>query len=267
MEISRSGYYKWLKNKDVLNQYEINRNELFEIIKKHHKKHPSWGYRRINAKIKIDTGWVVSDNLIHKCCKFLNIKSVVRNYKYKKPGEEHIKYSNIINNNWQSLKPLEKIVTDMTCIKYRNVLYEVVLYLDVFNNEIISYAYTRRNTNTSAPYYKGLYDLLDKLKRIEYQSILHSDQGIIYSSMAFTNAHKDYNIIRSMSRSGTPTDNPVMESINGWIKDEIYNDFDVDSYESFDEFIQKFIYYFNNERPAYALNYKTPFQYKTELGF
>ena len=25
MKISRSGYYKWLKNKNILNQYEINR--------------------------------------------------------------------------------------------------------------------------------------------------------------------------------------------------------------------------------------------------
>lgn len=45
--------------------------------------------------------------------------------------------------------------------------------------------------------------------------------------MAFTNAYKDYNIIRSMSRVGTPTDNPKMESINGWIKDEIINDWNI----------------------------------------
>ena len=30
--------------------------------------------------------------------------------------------------------------------------------------------------------------------------------------MAFNNAHKDYNIKRSMSRIGTPTDNPIIES-------------------------------------------------------
>ena len=70
-----------------------------------------------------------------------------------------------------------------------------------------------------------------------------------------------------MSRVGTPTDNPKMESINGWIKDEIDNDFDIDLYDSFDEFIKYYIYYYNNERLAYALDYKTPIQYKTELGF
>ena len=266
MDISRSGYYKWLKTKDIKNYYEINREQLCELILDIHKKHPSWGYRRINAFIRKITGWVVSDVLVHKCCKYLNIKSVVRSYKYTKPGEEHIKYSNIINNNWKTNKPLEKICTDMTCIKYRDNLYDLVLYLDAFNNEIVSYAHTEKH-NASKPYYEALYGLLNKLKRIEYQTVLHSDQGIVYSSMAFTNAHKDYNIIRSMSRSGTPTDNPKMESINGWIKGEIYNDFDIDSYNSFGEFIDEFIYYYNNLRPAYALNYKTPIEYRTQLGF
>ena len=31
MNISRSGYYKWLKNKDILNKYEINRKDVVKI--------------------------------------------------------------------------------------------------------------------------------------------------------------------------------------------------------------------------------------------
>ena len=31
MNVSRSGYYKWLKNKNILNQYELNRKQLGEI--------------------------------------------------------------------------------------------------------------------------------------------------------------------------------------------------------------------------------------------
>ena len=38
MNISRSGYYKWLKNKDILNQYEINRRELETLIRNIHKR-------------------------------------------------------------------------------------------------------------------------------------------------------------------------------------------------------------------------------------
>ena len=187
-------------------------------------------------------------------------------YKYRKPGEESIKYPNLVKGNWDVSKPLELIVTDMTCIKYRGDLYDTVLYMDAFSIEILAYSYTKKH-NSIVPYYEGLNVILDKIKWINYSTTLHSDQGVVYSSQAFTNAHKDYNIVRSMSRAGTPTDNPKMESINGWIKDEIMNDWNIDSYNSFDEFINAYIYYYNNERLACSLDYKTPIQYKAELGF
>lgn len=70
MKVSRSGYYKWLKAKNILNNYEINRNDMRELVKEYHKKHPSWGYRHINIQIRKDIGWYISDNYVHKCCKF-----------------------------------------------------------------------------------------------------------------------------------------------------------------------------------------------------
>ena len=91
MNISRSGYYKWLKNKDKLNRYEINRLEIEKLVKDIHKKKPSYGYRRINRIILRTTGWIISDNLVHKVCKCLKIKSQAKHYKYKKSGEESIK--------------------------------------------------------------------------------------------------------------------------------------------------------------------------------
>ena len=266
MNISRSGFYKWLKNKDVLNNYEINRNDMCDLVEKYHKKHPSWGYRHINRQIRIDIGWYVSDNFVHKCCKYLGIKSIVRNYKYRKPGEESIKYPNLVKGNWNVEKPLELIVTDMTCIKYRGDLYDTVLYMDAFNIEILSYSYTKKH-NSIMPYYEGLNIILDKIKGIDYSTTLHSDQGVVYSSAAFTNAHKDYNIIRSMSRAGTPTDNPVNESLNGWIKEELFIDFDLKHCDNISKLIEEYVCYYNYERPSYALNYKTPIQYKIESGF
>ena len=65
----RSGYYKWIKNKDVLNQYEINRKDLGELIKNSHKRKPSYGHHRIRKIILDEIGWGVSANLVHKVCK------------------------------------------------------------------------------------------------------------------------------------------------------------------------------------------------------
>ncbi len=70
-----------------------------------------------------------------------------------------------------------------------------------------------------------------------------------------------------MSRSGTPTDNPIIEAINGWIKDELYYDHHYHKADDLPKLITEYIIYFNTERPAYALNYKTPVQFKQDLGF
>ena len=268
LNISRSSYYKWLKNKDQKNPYELNRIQLHEDIKQIHNSKPSYGYRRINAVIRNKYGWCITDNLVHKCCKFLNIKSHTKHYKWKKPQNEHLVYKNIINNDWSTTGPLQKIVSDMTCIPFKHKLYNLTFYMDAFNNEILTYKLSDKNGDLKT-YYDGLKELLNKIKeeQPDNQVILHTDQGTVYSSRMFADIHKDYNIIHSMSRAGTPTDNPKIESINGWIKSEMITDFKYYKEDNLFDFIKYFIDYYNNERPAYALKYKTPIQYKTELGF
>ena len=65
----------------------------------------------------------------------------------------------------------------------------------------------------------------------------------------------------------TPTDNPINESLNGWIKEELFIDFDLKHCSDVPKLIEEYVYYYNYERPSYALNYKTPIQYKIESGF
>lgn len=48
----------------------------------------------------------------------------------------------------------------------------------------------------------------------------------LFKYKTYNNLLNDFNIQRSMSQTGTPTDNPVNESLNGWIKEESFIDFD-----------------------------------------
>ena len=70
-----------------------------------------------------------------------------------------------------------------------------------------------------------------------------------------------------MSRGGIPTDNPVIEALNGWIKEELYLDFDLAHAEDVPSLLESYVHFFNNNRPAAALGYKSPVQYRTERGF
>ena len=171
-----------------------------------------------------------------------------------------------VRGRWEVDAPMKLVASDMTMIRHKGVRYEWTYLLDTFNNEIIS-SHITDVVGDRRPYFRCLEDLIEKTKEQAFPVILHTDQGSVYSSEAFFNAHKNSNIIRSMSRAGTPTDNPVIEAINGWIKDEIYSEGWHRRFSSAEEMIKEYIHYYNNERPAFALQYKSPVQYKTEMGF
>ena len=55
--------------------------------------------------------------------------------------------------------------------------------------------------------------LTQALEKEKYPSvILHSDQGVKYTSWEFVNFCKDNNVTRSMSKAGCPYDNAAMEN-------------------------------------------------------
>ena len=90
-------------------------------------------------------------------------------------------------------------------------------------------------------------------------------RGSVYTSMSYNDLIKDTVIVRSMSRAGKPTDNPVNESINGWMKEELYMDFKIAECrcrEDFMEVLDRYVDFYNKHRPCYALGYDTPMNYR-----
>lgn len=265
MGINRSSFYYWkqsLSNPASRTRNLISNIQLFE---EYHLKYPSHGYRWLNAKIRRDTGLLVSDQYAHKCCRLAGIKSKTKHYRYKKPGEPGRIYPNLISAHLNIRGPLQCIVSDMTAFYVKGVYHELTLYMDLWNNEIVSHALSAKRGDRMT-YISGLKDLLE-LKRAhsEYQMVLHSDQGAVYASKAFNELLPAY-VSRSMSRAGTPTDNAAMESINGWIKAELFTDLHITGEQPIEKEVADYITFFNEERPAYSLNYLTPKEYREKYS-
>ncbi len=189
-------------------------------------------------------------------------KSEAKHYKYKKPGAAGKIFPNLLLSELQIDGPLQCIVSDMTAFRVKGVYYELTLYMDLWNNEIVSHALSSKRGDRMT-YISGLKELLElKKQHPEYQMILHSDQGSVYASKAYNDLFLPMYVTRSMSRAGTPTDNGAMESINGWIKAELFMNFHVTGDRPVETEIDEYIRFFNEQRPAYALNYLTPKQYR-----
>lgn len=262
LDVNRSGFYKWKKRlehpSERLKTYVSN----LMLFKEYHAKYPSHGYRWLNAKIRLDTGIILSDQYAHKCCKAAGIKSISKHYRYKKPGDPFKVYPNLLATGLNIEGPLQCVVSDMTAFHLKGVYYELTLFMDLWNNEILSYSLSRKRGDRMT-YISGLNGLIELKKNYpKLEMVLHTDQGTVYASKSFNELLPLYNIIHSMSRAGTPTDNAAMEAINGWIKAEIFNDLHITSNENIEQEVKDYIVFFNEERPAYSLNYLTPKQYR-----
>ena len=262
MGVNRSGFYKWKKRlehpSDRIKSFISN----IMLFKEYHAKYPSHGYRWLNAKMRLDTGLIVSDQYAHKCCKTAGIKSKSKHYRYKKPGDPFKVYPNLLMTGLNVDGPLQCVASDMTAFYLNGIYYELTLYMDLWNNEILSYSLSAKRGDRMT-YIAGLNDLIElKKKNPDLEMILHTDQGSVYASKEFNELLPLYNIVHSMSRAGTPTDNAAMEAINGWIKAELFTDLHLTSNENIKGEVERYIRFYNEERPAYSLNYLTPKQYR-----
>ena len=262
MDINRSGFYKWRQRLSHPSQKSFTRAKNIELFKRYHDHYPSHGYRWLNAMIKNDLGVVLSDVTAHRCCKAVGIVANTKHYRYNKPGNPFKIYPNLLSKDMDITGPLQCVVSDMTAFWFQSKYYELTLFMDLWNNEILTYRLSSKRGDRMM-YISGLKDLLDIKKEYpDLEMILHTDQGAVYSSKSFNELLPSYNIIHSMSRAGTPTDNAAMESINGWIKEEMFIDFHITSKKDIWDQVREYIEFFNTKRPAYSLNYLTPKQYK-----
>ena len=233
---------------------------------------PSHGYRWVHAYLVKHHGVTVSAEYIRRCFKYLGIAAKTAHQKKSHKRRVRDPYPNLIFSTWETVdRPRQVIVSDMTAFWTRMNYFELVLYFDVFTKQIIGHGLTGRR-GYAGIYYEGLDEAVDAIDEAKLQAVgaldeesgeitlIHTDQGSVYTSLAYNKIIKEKKIVRSCSRAGKPTDNPVNESLNGWIKEELFLDFDLYNQPTWQvpQVIENYIKWYNSERPSFSLGYRTP---------
>ena len=141
----------------------IQRNYDIELFNKYHKDYPTHGYRWLKAKILLDLGVEYSDNYAQRCCKYAGIRSVSKRCKYTKPGQKNKIFANLLLADLSVTRPFQVVVSDMTAFWCKQTYYELTLYMDLFNNEIVAYALSSKKGDVTT-YHDGLKQLIEKKK-------------------------------------------------------------------------------------------------------
>ena len=132
--------------------------------------------------------------------------------------------------------------------------------MDLFNHETVAHCIS------STPPFAQTRAMLEKLfeKLPEGATpLMHSDQGWQYQMREYQSMLKEHNITQSMSRKGNCLDNSVMENFFGRLKTEMFIGENFSSVEDFQQKLEEYICYFNNERVSLKLKGMSPVQYRT----
>ena len=170
---------------------------------------------------------------------------------------------NILNRQFEEYGPGYVLETDITYLFYgrkRSKAYLSVVK-DGFTKQILAYVLSPSLEEDFV--LETINQLYSKHKHnIHTDALIHSDQGVHYTSVKFIDLLKSLEIRQSMSRRGNCWDNAPQESFFGHMKDEIGRYIEnACSYEDLKEIIDSYMVYYNNDRYQYNLAKLSPNEY------
>jgi len=264
--VSRSGYYRWLKNADKPDKDYEEYLLIKEIFEKGKRK---WGWRTIQMKLFSNKQIIMNHKKIIRIKnKYYLFTKIRRTNPYKaimKKTKEHRTFGNILDRNFNQTAPFRAFGTDITYLPFNHRMAYLSAVKDFASGEIVAWDVSQHlemdivlNTVKNMQQNKNIVSLSDVL--------IHSDQGVHYTSPQYSNMLKKLNMIQSMSRKGNCIDNAPTESFFGHLKDDVdYTD--CKSFEELKEMIDQYINYYNNERQQWDLKKMTPVEYRNHLIF
>ena len=217
LEVHRSGFYAWLKQPKSKRALEDER--ILKDIKQYWLDSGcSYGYRNIHFDLK-ESGQHIGKNRVHRLMKQAKIKSQsgYKRHKGFSSSPEKQYAPNTLARQFTVAKPDEVWVTDFTYIRtYEGWLYLTVV-LDLFSRQVVGWS--MKNNAKSELVIDALLMAVWR-KKPKSSVLVHSDQGVQYTSMDWRQFLKENNLEASMSRRGNCHDNAVAESFFSSLKTE-----------------------------------------------
>ncbi|MDR7003112.1 IS3 family transposase [Neobacillus niacini] len=258
--VSKGGYYKWLKRKDIISPKQ-QEDEYIKglIIECYNEVNGIYGYYRIKIWLFRKYGIRANHKRVYRLMKELGIKAKIRQKKgnYKK-GSENIVVPNILNRDFNATELNQKWTTDITYLMFNQKRLYLSVIKDLYNNEIVAYKISKSND------LKLVSDTVkEAIKKQDAKGVtLHSDQGFQYTSRQYHKLLKKHEIIPSMSRKGNCLDNASMENFFGHLKSEVMYLHSFKSEEEVIAEINRYIYFYNYNRYQKKLSNLSPVEYR-----
>ena len=257
LDVPRGTFYNHIyRNKRDKTLYKQRREELrIEIKKIYDDSNQIFGAKKICAILK-ERGHSITKEMVAELMRDQGLCSIRQDAKdlYKKDKRQ---LKNTLNQQFDTSRPDEVWVSDVTCFRTNGKNYYICVVLDLYSRMVISYGVSRRNsTQLIRRAFQDAFNHRSPLLPLTF----HTDRGSNYRSETFCNLLQQLGVTQSFSKASTPYDNSVVESFFSSLKrEELYRK----KYRSEKEFrtaLDEYMDFYNADRPHAHNKYRTPTQ-------
>lgn len=215
--VSPSGYHAWQQRKQTpcqRHQADVRITEQIRAV--HHANYGCYGSPRIHAALRAE-GETVSK---HRVARLMRESGIEGKRTHRRIGttvtDPQVQAAaNLLNRIFTAPAPNQKWVVDVTYLPTAQGWLYLAVVLDLYARKVVGWA-----TSTSFDQQLVMLALEQALETRPAPTLHHSDRGVQYTSLAYQQLLAENGIQSSMSRTGQPYDNAVMESFFATFKEE-----------------------------------------------
>jgi putative transposase len=258
MELARSSFYHQPQKSDpVVIKGDM---DILDRIESICLDFHGYGYRRVTRQLH-DDGCEINHKKVLRLMRESDLLCRIKRKWLRTTNSNHGLpiYRNLVKN-----RPVTGInqvwLADITYIRIRHGFVYLAAILDAFSRKVIGHAVSR-NMDTNLVLEALRMAIANRKPGIGV--IHHSDRGVQYASIEYTDVLKEHGFQISMSGKGNPYDNAMMESFFKTLKhEEVY----LYEYETLSDVENRLPYFieqvYNLKRLHSSLDYRSPVKYE-----
>ncbi len=231
--------------------------ELMRLIDEQYLRTPFFGSRRMMLRLELE-GYQVNRKRVQRLMRTMGLEAVYPKPRLSRRGSDNRIYPYLLRNV-KILRPNQVWSTDITYIPMAHGFMYLVAILDWYSRFVVSW----RLSNTLESSF--CVEALEEALSWQRPEIFNSDQGVQFTSCAFTSVLEDVGVAISMDGRGRVFDNIFVERLWRTIK---YEDIYLKDYESVPALrrgLGEYLDFYSYARFHQSLENRTPWEVYKEV--
>ncbi len=262
LKVSRSGYYDW-KGRPPSKRTRENDALTEKIREIHGRSRETYGSPRVHAELRT-LGSCCSRKRVARLMRQAGLRGCMRGRRKRttRRSGRAVPAKDLLHRSFAATQVDRVWVADITYVSTREGFLYLAFILDAHSRRIVGWA-MESHLRTEL--------VMDALGMAVWRRkpapglIHHSDQGVQYTALSFTERLREVGIQPSMGRTGTALDNAMAESFVSTLKAELVSNLEFPSRQAAKTAIFEYLETFYNTRRLHSsLGYRSPVDFEED---